>query len=137
MAQALPRLILWAIAAFYAYSAYGHIASIAGMHGYTWAEAPLKWQLFDIIYLALDIIVIVGFLLRWRIGVIAFFAVALSQILLYTVLRPWIIDVPVKFAPTPEHLSYLTLMAGLQAGAVVLVLIALRMGALKRDVIEG
>lgn len=137
MGQTLPRLILWAIAAFYAYGAYGHIANIAGMRGYTWAEAPLKWQLFDIIYLALDIIVIVGFLLRWRIGVIAFFAVAVSQVALYTVLRSWVVDVPVKFAPTPAHLSYLDLMVGLQLGAIVLVLVALRMGALKRDVSEG
>jgi hypothetical protein len=137
MGIVLPRLILWLIAAFYAYGAYEHIASIAGQHGYTWSEAPAKWQALDIVYLTLDIVVTVGFLLRWQIGVFAFFAVALSQILLYTLLRPWFIDVPVKFTPAPEHLGYLNMLVIFHVVSIVLVLIALRTGALKKDVEEG
>lgn len=137
MGTVLPRIILWVIAAFYAYGAYEHIASIAGNHGYTWSEAPLKWQVLDIVYLALDIVVIVGFLLRWLIGVFAFFAVAISQIVLYTVLRSWIIDVPVKFTPAPEHLGYLDMLVIFHIVAIVLVVVALRMGALKKAPDEG
>jgi len=133
----VSRIILWVIAAFYAYGAYEHIASIAGGHGYTWSEAPLKWQITDIVYLALDIVVVVGFLLRWRIGVVAFFIVAISQILLFTVLRSWVVDVPVKFTPAPAHLSYLTMVVIFHIVAIVLVLVALRTGALKKDVEEG
>lgn len=137
MGTVLPRIILWVIAAFYAFGAYEHIASIAGQHGYTWSEAPAKWQALDVIYLTLDIVVIVGFLLRWRIGVFAFFAVAISQIVLYTVLRSWIVDVPVKFTPAPEDLGYLNMVVIFHVVAIVLVLIALRFGALKRAVEEG
>jgi len=133
----LPRIILWLIAAFYAFGAYEHIASIAGQHGYTWSEAPLKWQVLDILYLTLDIVVTVGFLLRWRIGVFAFFAVAVSQIVIYTLLRSWFVDVPAKFTPAPEHLGYLNMLVIFHVVAIVLVLVALRMGALKKDVEEG
>jgi len=137
MGTILPRNILWVITAFYAYGAYGHIASIAGQHGYAWSEAPVKWQVLDIVYLTLDIVVVVGFLLRWRIGVFAFFAVALSQILLYTLLRPWIMDVPARMAPAPEQLGYLNMVVLFHVVSIVLVLIALRTGALKKDVEEG
>jgi len=134
MGTVLPRVILWVIAAFYAFGAYDHVASIAGNHGYAWSEAPLKWQMLDIAYLALDIVVVVGFLLRWRIGVIAFFVVAVSQIVLYTALRTWIIDVPVKFARAPEQIGYLNMVVIFHIVSIVLVLVALRLGALKKNV---
>ena len=137
MGTLLPRLVLWVIAAFYAYGAYEHIASIAGQHGYAWSEAPFKWQALDIVYLTLDIVVVVGFLLRWRIGVFAFFAVSVSQLLLYTLLRPWILDVPVKFTPTPEHLGYINMLVIFHIVSILLVLVALRTGALKKAVEEG
>ena len=137
MGQVLPRVILWVIAAFYAYGAYTHVGNIAGIHGYTWGDAPAKWQVLDIVYLALDIIVVVGFLLRWQIGMIAFFIASVSQIILYTVLRSWIIDVPVKFTPAPEHLDYLDMLVVFHVVAIVLVLIALRMGVLKHNATEG
>jgi len=137
MGEWVLRLILWVVAAFYAYDAYGHVASIAGMHGFTWAEAPLKWQLIDIVYLALDIVVVAGLLLRWFVGTIAFFAASVSQVVLYTLFRSWIVDVPVKFTPTPDHIGYLNMLVGIHVAAILLVLVALRMGGMKKDASEG
>lgn len=133
----LPRLILWVVALLFAYDAYGHVASIAGMHGYAWADAPVKWRLIDVFYLTLDIIAVVGLLLRWAVGVIAFFVSAVSQVLLFTILRPWIIDVPENFAGISDRIGYLNLMVGLYLAAIVLILIALRAGAMKRSANDG
>jgi len=133
----LPRLIFWLVALLFAYDAYGHIASIAGMHGYTWADAPVKWRLIDVFYLTLDIIAVVGLLLRWVVGVIAFFVSSVSQVLVFTVLRPWFIDVPENFAGLADGLGYLNLMVGLYVVAIVLILVALRMGAMKRGAYDG
>jgi len=132
----LPRAILWGIAVFYAFDAYEHVANIAGGHGLSGPAAPFKGNALDVAYLALDIIVIVGFMLRWRIGVFAFFAVAGSQVILYTLLRPWVADMQGRTTPTYGGFGYLDLLALLQVAAIVLVLVALWFGALKRDAEE-
>ncbi|WP_224826763.1 hypothetical protein [Cognatishimia sp. MH4019] len=95
------------VAAFYAYGALIHILNIASMTGFVWAEAPLKWQLLDIIYLVLDLVIVVGLLRRSWIGVLAFFLAAISQIALYTVFRDWILDVPAAFQRSPQDIAYL------------------------------
>ncbi len=118
--------ILWIIAAFYAFGALVHVANIAGMSGYVWTEAPAKWQVLDIIYLVLDLIVAVGLVLGWRTGYAAFFVAALSQIALYTVFRTWIVDVPEEFARTPEEIRSLDGLVIFHGVTVVLVCLALR-----------
>lgn len=133
----LPRLIFWLVALLFAYDAYGHIASIAGLHGYTWADSPVKWRLIDVFYLTLDIIAVVGLLLRWMVGVIAFFVSSVSQLLLFTILRPWIVDVPENFAGLANGIGYLNLMVGVHLAAIVLILIAIRMGPMKRGAYDG
>ena len=55
----------------------------------------------------LAVVVVVGLLAGWRIGVVAFYVAAGSQILLYTLLRDWVTSVPVPFSVSAEQRSYL------------------------------
>ena len=57
----IGKIIIWAVALFYTYGALVHIMNILGLSGFDWAGAPLKWQLLDIVYLFLDVVVAVGF----------------------------------------------------------------------------
>ena len=66
------KFILWAIAALYAYGALVHAMNMAGSSGFDWTSAPLKWQILDIAYLGLDLVVVAGFVLGRRFGFIAF-----------------------------------------------------------------
>ncbi len=84
--------------------------------------APLKWQILDIIYLILDVIFLVGFIREWRPAYAAFFLAALSQIVLYTVLRDWILDVPEAFARSPADHVYFDWLVGFHVATVILVL---------------
>ncbi len=98
----VSKVIFWIVAAAYAFGALVHIMNMLGLSGYSWLRAPFKWQVLDVTYLVLDLMVVVGLIFAWRIGLIAFFAAAMSQIVLYTVLRSWITDVPEEFARPPE-----------------------------------
>lgn len=68
----ISKLILWTVAIFYAFGATVHVMNIAGYSGFDWLRAPLKWQVLDVVYLALDILVAVGLLLGWRSGFLLF-----------------------------------------------------------------
>ena len=125
MLNLIANGILWIVAAFYAFGAVVHFRNIAGMSGYVWSEAPAKWQVLDIVYLVLDVIVAIGLILGWRAGYAAFFIAALSQIALYTVFRSWIIDVPEAFARTPEEIRSLDGLVIFHVVTVVLVCLAL------------
>ncbi len=102
MAHLISKLIFWIIAAFYAYGALVHTVNMLGLSGFDWQNAPSKWQMLDVVYLVLDVIVAIGFVLAWRLGLVAFCAAALSQIVLYTLLRPWITDVPLNSHDRPN-----------------------------------
>ena len=65
-----------------------------GLTGFDWLSAPLKWQTLDVVYLILDLLVVVGLFSGWKIGFVAFYIAAVSQILLYTVLIPFSINHP-------------------------------------------
>lgn len=120
----IGTLIIWFVAAFYAYGAFVHVANILGWNGFDWVTAPLKWQVLDIVYLVLDLLVAIGLILSWRIGYVAFFVAALSQVVLYTVLRNWIIDVPEAFARSPEEVQYLDSLVIFHVVTLCLVLLA-------------
>ncbi|MEM7223747.1 MAG: hypothetical protein AAF495_12250 [Pseudomonadota bacterium] len=107
MKRRAARILLLVIAGFYAYGATVHVLKMASMTGFQWTQAPLKWQLLDIVYLALDLIAVVGLVLDRRFGWIAVLIAALSQLLLYTLLRDWVLDVPAAFRPTAEQVAYL------------------------------
>ena len=101
------RRILRIIAAFYAYGALVHVLNMLSLTGFNWGEAPAKWQALDVAYLILDVTVAVGLLRGTRIGVWAFYCAACSQIVLYTVFRNWVLDVPDAFQRTREEIAYL------------------------------
>ncbi|MGI9424108.1 MAG: hypothetical protein ACR2PA_13020 [Hyphomicrobiaceae bacterium] len=121
----IAKAILWVVAAFYAYGAVVHVLNMAGVSGFDWARAPLKWQVLDVVYLILDVTVAIGLVLGWRTGYFAFFAAAVSQILLYTVFRAWIIDVPKEFARSPEEISYLDGLVVFHVITISLVVLAI------------
>jgi hypothetical protein len=105
--RTLSRSVFWIVAAFYAYGALIHLLNMASLTGFSWPEAPLKWQALDVVYLLLDIVVAIGLVRGARVGIIAFFCAALSQIALYTVFRDWILDVPAAFRRSAEDVAYL------------------------------
>jgi len=74
------------IAAFYAYGVLIHNLIIASVTGISCPDAPLKWQILDIVYLVLDVVVVVGLIRGSWLGIGAFFLAASSQIALYTCL---------------------------------------------------
>ena len=125
MVRLISNVILWIVSLFYAYGAFVHVANIAGLNGFDWLSAPLKWQILDVVYLVLDIVVAIGLIVGWRMGVIAFFTAAMSQIVLYTVFRAWIVDVPEAFARAPEEITYLDTLVAFHVVTIAAVVIAL------------
>ncbi len=119
MPARLAKLVLWAVALFYGYGALVHVVNILGLSGFDWSRAPLKWQ-------ALDVVVLVGFFLGSKLAYLAFYLAAIGQIVLYTLLRSWILDVPAEFAVTPEQTSYLSVLATFHVVTFLLVSAALR-----------
>lgn len=126
MRTLIAKTILWIVALFYAYGAFVHILNILSLTGFDWLFAPLKWQVLDIVYLVLDLVVAVGFFIQWKVAYLAFYIAAISQIVLYTLFRDWILDVPVEFAVSPEKVSYLPTLVAFHCFTLVLVTIALR-----------
>ena len=125
----LAKITLRLVALFYAYGAAVHILNIASLTGFDWLEAPVKWQVLDVFYLIVDVIVAVGLFLSWRIAIGAFYVAAISQIFLYTVFREWILNVPEEFSVSAEQNVYLDYLVIFHITTVVLVSFALRASA--------
>lgn len=106
----LPPFLRFPLVAFYLYGAAVHVASIAGLSGFEWLLAPRKWQILDLAYLAVDLTVVVGLLARKAWGVFCLIAAAISQILLYTLFRRWILNVPAVFEVEPSAVANLNLL---------------------------
>ena len=87
MSARIGKVIIWIIALFYAYGAVVHVMNMLSLTGFDWLNAPMKWQVLDIVYLFLDIVVAIGFFAGWKISYVAFYLAAISQIILYTLLR--------------------------------------------------
>lgn len=135
MFRLILNVILWTVALFYAYGAFVHVANIAGLNGFDWPTAPLKWQVLDVVYLVLDIVVAIGLIIGWRIGIVAFFVAAASQIVLYTAFRTWILDVPEAFARTPEEIAYLDTLVAFHVITIAAVAVALLLR--RKSALEG
>ena len=105
--QLTAKTILWIVALFYAYGALVHVMNILGMTGFDWLAAPKKWQVLDVVYLILDAVVAAGFFLQWKLSYLCFYVAALTQIVLYTAFKSWILDVPEEFAVSLEQAAYL------------------------------
>ncbi len=125
MRYLLPPVLRYALAAAYAYGAAVHVANMIGLSGFDWIEAPLKWQVLDVVYLVLDVIVVCGLIFQSRLGLIAFTVASISQIALYTVFRDWVLDVPSTFVPTVEQQAYLWKLVVFHFICLTLVIIAL------------
>ena len=123
------RTLVGFIAVCYAYGALVHVANIAGMSGYPWPSAPLKWQLLDGVYLILDVAVVAGLWRRARWGLVAFFVAAVSQILLYTLGAEWIMAVPANFLPEPGHAMSLTSLVLFHLTTLLIMITALKLDA--------
>ena len=119
-------ITIWLVALFYAYGAVVHVLNMFSMSGFDWQSAPLKWQALDIVYLVLDVVVVAGLIWSWKVGYAAFYLAAVSQIVLYTVFRGWITDVPPEFAVTDEQHSYLTGLVIFHCVTIVLITAALK-----------
>lgn len=115
------KYTLWFVGICYGYGAVVHIFNIAGLGGFDWGSAPLKWQVLDVTYLVLNIVVLVGFLRDWQPAYWAFFIAALSQIMLYTLFRDWILDVPTVLQRNPQDQTYLDFLVGFHVATVMLV----------------
>jgi len=61
------------------------------------ARSTDERQILNIVYLVRDIVVVVGLNKGSWIGVGAFFLAAMSQIMLYTISRDWVLDAPADF----------------------------------------
>jgi hypothetical protein len=120
-------IVIWLVALFYAYGAAVHILNMLSLTGFDWLAAPLKWQILDVVYLILDATVVAGLFLNWKIGYAAFYLAAVSQILLYTIFRNWIIDVPSEFAVTEDQRSYLTMLVIFHCVTLALMTAALKL----------
>ena len=118
--------VLLCASLFYLYGAAVHVANMVSATGFDWPSAPRKWQVLDVVYLALDLLVAGGLWRRARASVVAFFAAAASQLVLYTAGRSWVLDVPTEYAVTGEQVGYLDTLVLFHAVTVVLVLWALR-----------
>ncbi|MEM8717460.1 MAG: hypothetical protein AAGE92_17100 [Cyanobacteria bacterium P01_G01_bin.4] len=84
--QKLNTTVLVLVTVFYAYGALMHVLNMLGLAGFDWLAAPLKWQILDAVYLAINLLVCVGLFRRFRPSVFAFYIAAFTQIGLYTVL---------------------------------------------------
>ena len=126
MSGRIANGIIWIVALFYIYGALVHIINILGLAGFDWSNAPLKWQVLDITYLILDLGVAIGFFAGWKVSYFIFYLAAISQIILYTVFKNWILDVPEAFAVPPEQESYLTTLVVFHIVTILLVSFALR-----------
>jgi hypothetical protein len=124
----LPKWLRWTIAAFYAYGAWVHLANMLGWTGIDWLGAPLKWQILDLIYIALDCVVVWGMVFRPAVGVIAFVLASVSQVFLYTVFREWILAVPAEFAPTPKEAAYLGILVAFHVATLLIVVLTIVRG---------
>ncbi len=121
-----PTIVLWIVTLFYAYGALVHVLNMLSLSGFDWLTAPLKWQLLDVIYLVIDVTVCVGLTRRHGYAILSFYVAAASQIVLYTALRDWIMDVPEAFAVTPSQESYLTVLVIFHLVTLTAVTFALR-----------
>ena len=52
---------------FYAYWAIVHVQKMLSLSGLNWQSAPSKWQALDLIHLILDVVVVTGLVLRWKV----------------------------------------------------------------------
>ncbi|MCB1487168.1 MAG: hypothetical protein KDJ88_06895 [Bauldia sp.] len=126
MAWWAARVILWLIAICYGIFAFSHALNILGMGGFDWANAPLSWQLIDVLYLAADLAVVYGFVLLRPVGFVVFFIAVVSQLALY-----WAVS-PADAGSASGGSLFLAYFVPFHLATIVLVLVALLLLSLRR-----
>ncbi len=122
----VTAIIIGFVALFYAYGGTIHVMNMLSLTGFDWATAPLKWQVLDVVYLILDALVVLGLVRGWKAGYGAFYLAALSQVILYTLLRDWIVDVSSEFAVSDEQRSHFTGLVVFHIFTLILVTASVR-----------
>lgn len=117
--------VLWVVTCFYLYGAAVHVANISSAMGFEWLDAPRKWQILDVVYLILDLIVIAGLWTLASVSVLAFYVASVSQVVLYTAGRSWIMNVPEEVQTSAAVSAYLDLLIAFHVIAMVLVTAAI------------
>lgn len=113
------RVFFVLIALVYALGAMAHGFNMAGASGYDWSAAPLKWRVLDVVYLILDVGVAAGLIARKRWAVWLWVLTAMSQIVLYTAFRPWVLDVPPAFAASEGEVLFLKGLVAFHAASLL------------------
>jgi len=126
------RIILWVIAVCYGYFALVHLLNIADVSGFNWYALPLPWQIVELFYLAVDILVVYGFVLLRPVGFIAFFVAAISQFVLFAVVNPGNLASPESASVSPRPPGYLEYLAIFHGTTIALVLLAMLLGWIAR-----
>lgn len=118
----MPLRLLFALC--YSYAAAVHVQNMTGQSGYHWGTAPTHWRVLDVLYVACDGAVVATMLFAPDIGSWVLGACALSQMLLYTALRGWVMgDDDQLFGDDDAMHSYLNALVAFHA--VTLAVIAL------------
>ncbi len=58
----VAAIIIGVVALLYAYGAAVHALNMLSLTGFDWVTAPLKWQVLDVVYFILDVLVVLGLL---------------------------------------------------------------------------
>ncbi len=119
MRRILSTMILAVLALFYGHGAVLRGLTMAGQTGFDWAAAPLRWQVLDMVYLPLGLAVAGALVFRPPMGVVLLWIAALGQILLYTVFRDWVLDVPPAFLPTGAQQARLDRLVWFHAASIL------------------
>jgi hypothetical protein len=119
------RIILWMIAVCYGYFALVHLLNIADASGFNWYSLPLPWQIVELFYLAVDLLVVYGFVLSRPIGFIAFFVASISQFVVLAVVAPGSLASPESASVVPRPPDYLEYLAIFHGATIALVLLAM------------
>ena len=119
------RIILWMIAVCYGYFAFVHLLNIADVSGFDWYSLPLPWQIVELFYLCIDVLVVYGFVLSRPIGFIAFFIASISQFALFALVTPGNLASPESASASPRPPGYLEYLAIFHGTTIALVLLAM------------
>lgn len=113
--------VLVVVSALYLFGAAVNLANIASANGFDWLEAPLKWQILDVVYLFLNLLTAIGLWNIAQVPITAFYVNAFSQLVLYTAGARWLMDVPPPFTPDAAQMAQIDLLVAFHTVAIVLV----------------
>ena len=100
------------IGVLYGFGGLVHIGNILGFGERPWMESPLTWRMGDLFWGTLDLIAVVGIVLRAPVGVLAVALAAVTQVAIYGLF-------PDAFAFSDEHRATLRGMVYFNGGVLL------------------